>query len=393
MKLAIIFDNFGPYHYVRLNAVAKITETIGIELFGKSYDYAWIYKPKQVHFSHFTLFPELNSQNVTPKELRERINSILDKINPDVIAINGYSEKSALFTLKWCLKNGKKTILMSDSTEYDFNRTFFREYIKSKLLSLYSSALVGGYRHVKYLNKLGFNEKNIFNCYDVVDNDYFSSNVEMLRKDDVTLRKKYKLPKNFILVNARLIPKKNLLGIIKAYDIYQKKINDPYYLVIIGDGVLRDNLIKLINELNLSNKVMLTGYIQYEELPVYYATAKFLILASLSEQWGLVVNEAMASGLPVIVSERCGCSPELVKNNINGYTFNPKNIQELCEKMMLISKNERLQIEMGMNSRQIISKFTPETFALNLLKAANVVSRNKRKHIFIRLILEGLIRS
>lgn len=392
MKLAIIFDSFGPYHYARLNAVAKIKETIGIELFGKSYDYAWIYKPKQVLFSHFTLFPDRNSKDVKTFELRDSINSILAKTNPDVIAINGYSEKSARIALKWCLINSKKTILMSDSTKFDFKRKLIKEYIKSKIVRIYSSAIVGGQRNIEYLTGLGFNEKNIFDCYDVVDNNYFSSSVEKFRKDDITLRNKYKLPKNFILVNARFIPKKNILGIIRAYNTYQKRIIDPYHLVILGDGVLRDDITKLIIELNLSEQVILTGYIQYEELPIYYALAKFLILASLSEQWGLVVNEAMACGLPVIVSERCGCSPDLVKDGFNGFTFNPENIDELCDRMILISTDERLQVEMGLNSRQIISKFTPETFAENLLKASNVLSGNKRKHIFSRLILEGLLK-
>ncbi len=74
---------------------------------------------------------------------------------------------------------------------------------------------------------------------------------------------------------------------------------------------------------------ILPGFKPYDELPVYYALANAFVHASTSEQWGLVVNEAIATGLPVIVSNRCGCAPELV--NGNGFTFDPTNEDELTD--------------------------------------------------------------
>ncbi len=79
-------------------------------------------------------------------------------------------------------------------------------------------------------------------------------------------------------------------------------------LVLLGDGPLKPTLLKLISSLGLESCVHLPGFKQYDELPVYLGLAETFIHASTTEQWGLVVNEAMASGLPVLVSNRCGCA-------------------------------------------------------------------------------------
>src|SRR5206468_501416 len=84
-------------------------------------------------------------------------------------------------------------------------------------------------------------------------------------------------------------------------------------LVVLGDGVLRGDLEQLRTELNLGDHVLFPGFKQYDELPAYYGLATAFIHASMVEPWGLVVNEAMAAGLPVLVSARCGCAWDLVE--------------------------------------------------------------------------------
>jgi 1,2-diacylglycerol 3-alpha-glucosyltransferase len=106
-------------------------------------------------------------------------------------------------------------------------------------------------------------------------------------------------------------------------------------------------------------------------LPFYYALANAFVHASTSEQWGLVVNEAIASGLPVIVSNRCGCTPELVKGN--GFTFNPTNEKELTARLLeMASLSDKERKNLGDTSYRIAANFAPERFGEGLERATSV---------------------
>jgi glycosyltransferase involved in cell wall biosynthesis len=143
-------------------------------------------------------------------------------------------------------------------------------------------------------------------------------------------------------------------------------------LVLLGDGPLRPDLVRLISELGLQSCVLLPGFKQYDELPAYYALAGAFIHASTVEQWGLVVNEAMASGLPVLVSNRCGCAKDLVQENINGFTFDPNNIDQLSGLMVKISAGSFSRDAYGAASSRIIAGWNPDRFAQGLSQALQV---------------------
>ena len=122
----------------------------------------------------------------------------------------------------------------------------------------------------------------------------------------------------------------------------------------------------------------LPGFKQYDELPVYYGLASAFVHASTTEQWGLVVNEAMASGLPVLVSNRCGCATDLVQEGRNGFTFDPSNVEQLAQLMLKISAFQPFKLsEFGDASRQIISGFDVAAFGRGLLQAAEVALQRR----------------
>jgi glycosyltransferase involved in cell wall biosynthesis len=124
--------------------------------------------------------------------------------------------------------------------------------------------------------------------------------------------------------------------------------------------------------------VHLPGFKQYDELPVYYASARAFVHASTTEQWGLVVNEAIASGLPVIVSDRCGCMPELV--NGNGFTFDPLDEQALAARLLqMASLSEQDLARFAEASRRIAARFGPDLFAEGLERAAMTAMNLTRK--------------
>ena len=261
---------------------------------------------------------------MSAKQVCGRIENALQNCRPDAVAIPGWSDKAALAALRWCMETGTPPILMSESTALDQSRARWREWIKARIVSLCSTALVGGERHVSYLAKLGMPRKQIFIGYDVVDNDYFARSSVEIRNSKLEIRKEYGLPENYFLASARFIEKKNLPTLIHAYARYRQLAgnrdneqrttgNRLWDLVLLGDGPLREFLNSQLSTLNLHRHVHLPGFKQYDELPVYYALAKAFVHASTTEQWGLVVNEAIASGLPVIVSSRCGCMPRIMR--------------------------------------------------------------------------------
>lgn len=406
MRIAVLFDNFGPYHYARLNAASSGAEILGIETVARSQEYGWTTKGESA-FEHLTISASSASAPALA-DIRRRLHQVLSGRRPNAVAVPGWSDKSAVVALDWCASTGTPAILMSESTAEDEPRVPWREAIKRRIIGLYSTALVGGNRHVEYLVQLGIPRERIFTGYDAVENEYFARRANEVRSKKEELRKGHQLPKNYFLASARFIEKKNLLRLIRAYAEYRKEAEVEFQtsavrsqgskiwdLVLLGDGPLRESLNSQLSALNLHDYVHLPGFSQYDELPTYYGLAQVFVHASTTEQWGLVVNEAMASGLPVIVSNRCGCVPELVQEGVNGFTFDPFDDQELAQRlvaMSLMDKEER--IKMGEASQRVISGCDATRFGSGLKTAAEMALTLPRKHpgFLDRALLAGLTR-
>jgi 1,2-diacylglycerol 3-alpha-glucosyltransferase len=391
MKVVIIFNQFGPYHYARLNAVGKQLDVYAIELFKTSIDYEWetSFLTENLSFKKVTLFEKENILSVSKKNLREKIFEALKKIDPDVVAINGWSESGAFAALKWCILNKTPAVVMSESTEFDMSRIRVKEAIKQQVVQKFSSALVGGKAHASYIHKLGIPINNIFQKYDVIDNRHFFQLAQNAKANSQFYYNKLSLPEHFFLASARFIPKKNLVRLLEAFAIYKEKLKPKgWNLVILGDGEMRSSLQSLIIRLGIRDSVFLPGFKQYFELPFYYGLAKAFIHPSTSEQWGLVVNEAMASGLPILLSSKCGCAEDLLQDGQNGFLFDPFNIQDMADKMFLLASDDNNLIQMSQQSLKIISNFTPEHFAEGLNKAVtSAISIGEKKYRFSDLLL------
>jgi glycosyltransferase involved in cell wall biosynthesis len=390
--VAVVFHHIGPYHHTRLNAAAGKLSVTGIEWSAKGYD-AWGALETPARYTKVSLFAEATEQYPGKTALQRAFWLALDQAKPGVVAVNGWNNFGSLIAAKCCVRRGVPMLVMSESARQDDARTAWKELIKRRIIDLYSAALVGGQRHVEYLVELGMPAERIFTGYDVVDNDYFAQRAIEIRDSHLRrgyggqaafeIRKKYGLPENYFLASARFIEKKNLTSLIRAYAEYRDRlkgtgVTDPGYnrgapwdLVLLGDGPLRETLNTQLSTFNLHSHVHLPGFKQYDELPVYYALANAFVHPSTTEQWGLVVNEAIASGLPVIVSERCGCVPELVQGN--GFTFNPMDEHELASllfKMATLSDDDRKRLADA--SYKIAANFVPERFGEGLEHAARV---------------------
>lgn len=371
MKIIIIFNRFGPYHHARLEAVAKTCTLTAIELSRVDNTYAWDQVKQRSNFQRVTLFEDAVADTKSSAELTQQMTVVLNKSRPNLVAIPGWSSRGALTALSWCIRQGIPTIVMSDSTAHDETRRVWKEAIKRRVIRLFSAGLVGGNPHIDYLASLGMPHERIFIGYDVVDNHHFAIGSDEVRHNADTVRARLALPRSFFLASNRFIEKKNLPRLIEAYAQYQKQAGAvAWKLVLLGDGPLKSKLQDLINQRDLSEWVLMPGCKQYDDLPIYYGLAGAFVHASTTEQWGLVVNEAMASGLPVLVSNRCGCAPDLVDEGRNGYTFDPYDVDALAQLMLKIASDACDRAAMGQASREIIARWTPQTFAENLYKAA-----------------------
>jgi 1,2-diacylglycerol 3-alpha-glucosyltransferase len=404
VRVAVIFNRLGPYHCARLEAAARHCDITGIEIVARTQEYAWSPIKGAAGYLRVTLFPGEDTRTMSAKQVSERVEDGLQSCSPDAVAIPGWSDNAAIAGLRWCAETGTPAILMSESTADDDQRVRWREWVKQRIVDLYSTALVGGQRHIDYLVELRMPRDRIFTGYDVVDNDYFARSAFEIRNSKFEIRKDYGLPENYFLASARFIKKKNLPTLIRAYAEYREMKGDgdigqrttenrPWDLVLVGDGPLKADLCRLIDDLRLRNHVLMPGFKQYEELPVYYALAKAFVHGSATEQWGLVVNEASASGLPVIVSNRCGCVPELVQDN--GFTFDSMNQHELASRlfeMTSLSDDERERL--GHASRRIATDLGPNRFGEGLKRAATMaIDLPRRKfRAFDSAILFGATR-
>ncbi len=372
-RLAVLFHRIGPMHDARLLSAAQLGDVVAIEFTRVDKTYLWDTIDDVVGYQRLTVFPTQDSHTIPSRRVRQGVFEALDEVAPDVVAVPGWSDPGALAALDWCLQNDRRAVIMSDSTAYDRPRTWWKETVKSRIVRTCSTALVGGVPHIEYAIQLGVPRDHIFTKYDVVDNKYFYEAAKQVKASHAEWRNKLRLSRPFFLASCRFIEKKNIFRLLEAYAAYVEESETmPRDLVLLGDGPLRDKVQQEIIELDLLDKIVTPGFIQYGELPSYYGLADAFIHASTTEQWGLVVNEAMASGLPVLVSNRCGCAQDLVQDGLNGFKFDPYDVSSLTKLMFKLSDPNVNLTRMGARSLKVIQDYSPEAFAGNLWKAADL---------------------
>lgn len=203
--------------------------------------------------------------------------------------------------------------------------------------------------------RLGFSPDKIRTGYSVVDNRHFNS-----------LRGVQPSRQRTLLCVARFSSEKNLIQLIK--DFRQSELpRKGWRLRLVGGGPQETTLRTLVTE-----GVELQPWKPYEELPQIYAAANAFILPSSFEPWGLVVNEAMAAGLPVLISSACGCVPDLVDTKLPAnFVFDPNSEVELLASLNTLGRCSTDQLQQsGVANQQRIANFSPDSWAATVLKLA-----------------------
>lgn len=371
-RLAVIWTNFGPYHMSRIEALKPFFDVRAIELASDQRLYRWWRGEPDA--SVYTLtsgdWEDQNRLLVALKLWRS-----LNSLRPNAILVPGYATLPALCAALWGRTHAAKTILMSESNFEDHPRQSLAEGVKRILVSLlFSGGIVGGKRAASYLQRLGMPAHKIARAYDVVDNQYFSSRVEQCRLEANNSEIGNGAP--YFLYVGRLAPEKNVATLLDAFKVYRES-GGTWPLAIVGDGPLRSALREQAHAYIQSGAVVFAGHKSVHELPQFYAFAGCFVLPSLCEPWGLVVNEAMASGLPVVVSSRCGCVDDLVDDGSNGFIVDSSNASTMAAallRMSDLSAEERAQ--MGRRSQSIIDAYSPEHWANEVKRIVRAVGKD-----------------
>ncbi|QSR85454.1 glycosyltransferase family 4 protein [Methylacidimicrobium sp. B4] len=370
MKLLVFYAHFGPYHMARARALLNEggVDPVFLELSQNQKSHPWLGESEERGIPLFSLCSGALEQ-IDHKEACSRMREFLDRIAPDVVATAGYGWGVLRAPAWWALRRRRGSVLLFETTRHDKQRNFFVEALKRSIVPrLYNTGFVGGRAHRDYLVELGIPSDRIWGPHSIVDNDFFASGVSRARAEEGTWRKRLGLPPRYFVFVGRLAPEKNVFGLLRAYRSYRDRGGDRS-LLLLGDGPQRADLERHIEEHRIP-EVLVRGFVPTSDLPPYYAFADGLVLPSTIEPWGLVVNEAMAAGLPVVASETCGSAPDLV-GSANGFLFSPGDTDGLAALLMRVaSMAEEERRALGKESERIIQGFGPQQWAKGLMSAA-----------------------
>ncbi len=371
-SIAVTCQQVTHYHAARFRALARDVQCLQIIAATGDAEMQAVLSRSDTGLAVTTLFSTTQQyiQAVRSGALWRRCWDVLDRIAPRAVAISGWSFPESLAALGWAESKGARVILMSDSQREDAARSRAREWLKGRIVRACDAALVGGRRHRDYASALGMRPEQVVLGYDVVDNAYFRLEAERVRSAGDQVRRELALPERFLLASGRFVPKKNFPGLVRAFAKALSAVTTETCLVILGEGPGRAGIEEAIRSCGVEEHVILAGMQDYGALPAFYALADAFIHVPLWEQWGLVINEAAASGLPLIVSHRCGAAPELVQDGVNGYLVDGADEAAIAAAIShMLHTSDAGRRSMGERSVALVGEWGPERFSQGMRDA------------------------
>jgi glycosyltransferase involved in cell wall biosynthesis len=273
---------------------------------------------------------------------------IVRKEHFDLFIVHGWNYKSSWQAFRACWETGTKLAIRSDSQLPQEAKCSLRQKLKGLVkklvyphfISRFDVCLPYGQRSAEYFRYFG--GKKIIVSPHFIDNNWFAQSAGKFRKERDVLRQEWQIPEGAVcfLFCGKFQTKKRPMDVLKAIERGCTRNEEPgakerpLHLLMVGDGEMRHACEKYARERGLP--VTFAGFLNQGKISKAYVAADCLVLPSDSgETWGLVVNEAMACGLPTIVSDACGCVPDLILEGENGYTYPCGDVEALYEKMTI----------------------------------------------------------
>jgi glycosyltransferase involved in cell wall biosynthesis len=308
--------------------------------------------------------------------LNPRVGGALKRFAPSLVVVGGYNHATS-FLAAWHLRKlPAKLCLWCESTLHDARgNSRLVERLKAWFIGRCDGFIVPGRASREYLAAYGVPDDRVFVAPNAVDSEFFRERAAKAQTGEARerFRKAHALPGFNSLFVGRLAPEKGFPVAVDAVSELQAQ-GLEVGLLVVGDGPLRREYEKLVSDRRLRHAVFL-GFVQQAELPFYYGQTDVLIVPSVSEPWGLVVNEAMACGVPVLCSPAVGAGYDLVVDGATGYRCSSS--AEYATRIRGLIEDPQSRSVMSERCRDAISAFSPDACAQGFLEALKVLSPEK----------------
>lgn len=372
-RVVIVTEIIAPYRIPVFNALAQRPEIDLHVIFLAETDPTlrqWKVYSDEIRFSYEVLASWRRRLGAYNLLLNWGTASALRNSRPDAVICGGYSYLASWSALTWARQHQTPFACWVESTAADQRRNHpVTELLKSRFLDSCNAFVVPGKASFEYLCGYGAAPQTIFTAPNAVDTAKFSRLAGIARSQASSVRQHLGLPQRFFLFVGRLVRDKGVFHLVQAFAKFRRSSGNDIALVLVGDGADSRELREFASGL-ASGAIYFTGFVQREQLPAYYALADALVFPTLSDTWGLVLNEAMACGVPVIASSVAGATSDLVHDGWNGCVVEAGNADQLTRAMTQIAGDPELRATMGQRSREQIQAFTPQRCAAGIATAA-----------------------
>ncbi len=348
-KPALIFmwEQFAPYHVDRLEALAdrlgEDFDIVGIEVASKSLTYAWPHARSSGRFERHLLFPGANAEEIPWRRKLVRSLGVVRRYRAAGVFMCNQEHPEILAMLFLLKLRGVPCYAMMDVKFDDRQRSVWQEVLKTLVFRTYAGGLVGAERHVSYFRFLGLPGRWI-------SPGYLTVSIDRVRREAATVLAPDGVrhaERHFVVV-GRFVERKDIATVIRAYVRFRASHpGTDRRLLLCGSGPTEEELRRIAPD-----GVDFLGFLDSAAVSRVLARSLVLVLPSRTEQWGLVVNEAIALNIPVLCTDNVGARDQLVRSGVNGFIFEPGNDEGLARLMGLLADDEAMWREFSVACRR-----------------------------------------
>ena len=312
--------------------------------------FAWDLPMLEGYRSRFLSIPDWDLKQPIRMRMRNGLRPIFEETGATHLWVEGWRFPAFWQAVGQAKRAGLQVWCRGESNDLAPEPRFPKSLVKKALMSWFfgkvDAFLCIGQANRRLYRKAGVPEKKLHCAPYFVDNERFSNEAERLwlEREKIRAGWRIQLEGTVVLYSGKFIPKKRVMDLAQAFRLVCERQPGKFHLLLAGDGPQKGELEKELTGL----PVTFAGFLNQTEIPRAYAVADVMVLTSdWGETWGLSANEALASGVPVILSDRCGCAEDLSSATDQAKIFEMGNVKQLAE----LIGDGRWKMEVGEKSK------------------------------------------